>query len=49
MTAGVEHNVRWAVDHLAELPQLSQQIANGELKIVGGILNESTGRVTLCE
>ncbi|MEM7311823.1 MAG: carbonic anhydrase [Planctomycetota bacterium] len=48
-TDGVARNVSWAVRHLAELPQFRRQVADGELKIIGSILDESTGRVTLCD
>lgn len=45
----VSNNVRWAINHLSDLPQFRRQIDDEKLKIVGYVLDDATGQVTRCE
>jgi carbonic anhydrase len=45
MLMAVEHNVRWTLRRIAETEQGRQRLADGRLKLVGGIYEISTGRV----
>jgi carbonic anhydrase len=43
--AAVEANVRWSMHQLLETPEAKARIAEGDMKLVGGVYELSTGRV----
>jgi carbonic anhydrase len=45
MVMAVEHNVRWTLRQIAQTEQGRQRLADGRLKLVGGIFEITTGRV----
>jgi carbonic anhydrase len=45
LRAGVEANVRWAMQQLLETPEAKARAAEGVMKLVGAVYELSTGRV----
>ena len=45
LTAAVEANVRWSMRQLLETPEAKARVAEGVMKLVGGIYELKTGRV----
>jgi len=46
---GVEANVRWSMTQLGELPEITQMIKRGRVRIVGGVYDLNTGKVEIIE
>ena len=49
MRRGVEANVRWSMHQLLDTPEGRARLAEGQLKLVGGVYELATGRVRLLE
>jgi carbonic anhydrase len=47
VSRGVELNVRWSIQQLQDTPDLKEKIADGRLRIVGGVYDLETGKVRL--
>ena len=49
MALAVERNVRWSMRQIAESPEGRARIAEGEIRLVGGIYEVGTGRVRVLD
>ena len=47
MRAAVEANVRWSMHQLLETPEAKARLAEGQMKLVGGVYELESGRVRL--
>ena len=45
MHAAVEANVRWSMHQILETPEAKSRLAEGTMKLVGGLFEFETGRV----
>ena len=45
MRAAVEANVRWSMHQILETPEAKARLAEGTMKLVGGVYELESGRV----